>query len=64
MTATPDQPTLFSLGAIEDYEDSHGKAKEVLQHVLCPHELVATFLENGELNRMIGSNDSWSNVFC
>ena len=35
-----------------DYEDSRGEQKLVLQHVLCPHELVASLCETGELSRM------------
>ena len=44
----------------KDYEDAHGElsSKLVLQHVLCPHELVATFHDTGELARMTGEDDS------
>ena len=38
----------------QDWEDSHGESKKILQQVLLPHEIVANFLAIGEVHRMIG----------
>ncbi len=41
---------------IEDWDESHGVPKATLQEMLLPHEIVATFLRNGEGWRMTGTS--------
>lgn len=46
----------------QDWEDSHGESKKILQQVLLPHEIVANFLAIGEVHRMIGREVPCQNV--
>lgn len=42
----------------QDWEDSHGQPKSVLQHVLCPHEIVTTLYEQGRSEMMTGKTET------
>lgn len=41
----------------QDWEDECGRTKRIQQNILLPHEIVGTFLSEGETDRMTGGND-------
>lgn len=55
-----------SLGVVclQDWDDEHGKRKQVQINVLLPHEIVGNFLKEGETMRMTGHGTETGLSLC